>query len=949
MASQQHIIEHVFGAALDQSPDQRAAFLDHACRDAPELRRCVEELLLADERLGSFLERPALGPVQASWPRLSSSCDEPLSEITHDVSSLRCLQPEELIADRFRVVRFIARGGMGEIYEVEDLFLQNVRVALKLILPHIAASAGSARRFEQEVLLARKVVHPNLCPIYDIARSSTSVPTFLFLTMKLLSGETLASRLRRPNSIAPRDAFCILQQMCAGLEALHEAGVIHRDIKPTNVMLAHSASSLHLYIMDFGLARSYEASASRDASGMVAGTPGYLAPELLRGEQPSQGSDIFALGVLLRMVQTHISADPAESNAVGRSSPLLSAEEQKVWQKAVAEFRSEDPDTRRIAFAQVKVALSSDWSPAAAQIAVIRAPTPLSRQISRRQFAVGATAAAGALSATALWNRDRLRDMLHPLPKKRFVALIKWPTASDVRLERMLSEVTDVIGRELSRAEVFDHDLLVIADTAAKHLDSVDQLSSIRDSSGANLILAASGRLEANHLDLTLKVLDSNFIRPMRERLLHGDLNDQTPLPAKAVEAAAELLGISRYTRDEQLLRVGTQNPEAYSAFQAAEALRREDTTASLNEAITLYLRALELDPRYAVAMAKLSWAYLRTYALHGDPAALRLAKDTGAAAISREPSLVDGHLVLAWVYEQMGDQQNTSRELAKALSLDPSDPNTLRFQARYFAENGRISEAEDRLRQLIKARPNFWLGHNELGLFFNDQGNYGEALKEFHAAQISAPKNVVPLNNIGSVLLQQGKLDQAGQVLQQSFALQPSDIAAVNLAAMARTRGLFHEAIRYARMAVNLEPEEPANLLELADSSSAGGDKTKALSAYREAAEKENSQLLTQPSNGAGWMLLALCRAKLGLTASAAAALERADALYTNDIESQLLKVRTLELLKRRNDAIALIQKCLKRGATKFQLQALPDIEDMRQTAEFRQSMESTINEPPQ
>ena len=938
MASEQHIVEQVFGAALNQSPEERRAFLDEACHNAPELRRQVEELLLANQRLGSFLEQPALGPVRINWPPLSSDVSARHGEINHEDSSVCCLQPEQLIIDRFRIIRFLARGGMGEIYEVEDLFLQNVRVALKLILPHIASSAGSARRFEQEVLLARKVIHPNLCPIYDIARSSTSVPPFLFLTMKLLSGETLASRLRRSSPISPREAFSMLQQLCAGLAALHVAGIIHRDIKPTNVMLEHSATALHLYIMDFGLARSYHSAASRDASGMLAGTPGYLAPELLRGDQPSQESDVFALGVLLHMVQLHTSSN----DAVSGSSATLSRGEQELWRLALAEFRSEEPERRKVAFARVKEALSTDRA-LSAQASLIR---PQDRvRLSRRQFAVGSAVAACASLTTALWNRDQLRDMLHPLPAKRFVALVKWPTSTDVRLQRMLSDVTDVIGRELARAELFDHDLLVLADTAAIHLENSSQVSAIRDSSGANLILAASGRLQMNRLYLTLQVLDSSLIRPLRERLLHANVDDQTLLPAKAVEASAELLGISRYTRNEQLLRVGTDNPEAYSAFQAAEALRRQDSAASLNEAITLYQRALRLDPRYAVAMAKLSWAYLRTYALHGDPAALNLARDTCTVALLRDPSLIDAHLVLAWVYEQTGDQPDASRELATALSLDPSNPNTLRFQAKHFADTGHFSEAEDRLKQLIAARPNFWLGHNELGLLLSDEGRYSEALDEFHAAQVSAPKNIVPLYNIGSVLLQQGRLRQAKEALQQSFSLEPNDIAAANLAAVARAQNKPQDALRFAQTAVHLNPEEPADLLELGDSSLAAGYQSASALAYKQAAEKQENQLQTQHSNGAGWMLLALCRTKMGSLPAGSAALERADALHASDMESQLFKIRTLELLGRRADAIGLIEKCLKRGATTFQMQSLPDLGPVRATPQFRTLIEASTS----
>ena len=126
-----------------------------------------------------------------------------LSETNHDPTNPGIFgsapagrfEPGQIIAGRFAVVRYIARGGMGEVYEVEDRFLQGVHVALKVILPHIAEDAGSTHRFEQEVLLARRIIHPNLCPIYDISHCQDPAPPFLFLTMKLLSGETLASRL----------------------------------------------------------------------------------------------------------------------------------------------------------------------------------------------------------------------------------------------------------------------------------------------------------------------------------------------------------------------------------------------------------------------------------------------------------------------------------------------------------------------------------------------------------------------------------------------------------------------------------------------------------------------------------------------------------------------------------------------------------------------------------
>src|ERR1700727_1793172 len=156
MASQDQSVEQLFGAALDRKPEERQAFLDRECAGAPEIKQRVKELLLANDRAASFLEKPILifgsdGP--DSIPVASDIHSSHSNSRAFDSTSIGRFAPGQTIAERFTVVRFIARGGMGEVYEVEDRFLQGVHVALKVIRPEIAEDAGSSHRFEQEVLL----------------------------------------------------------------------------------------------------------------------------------------------------------------------------------------------------------------------------------------------------------------------------------------------------------------------------------------------------------------------------------------------------------------------------------------------------------------------------------------------------------------------------------------------------------------------------------------------------------------------------------------------------------------------------------------------------------------------------------------------------------------------------------------------------------------------------
>jgi eukaryotic-like serine/threonine-protein kinase len=217
---------------------------------------------------------------------------------------------------------------MGEIYEAAGCILQGAQVAIKTILPNIADDPDLLQRFEQEVMLARKVNHSNLCPIYDIFHCHHPPPSFLFLTMKLLPGETLAARLRRTTSIPVAEGLAILKQMAAGLAAIHAAGIVHRDIKPNNIMLDGTGADVRLCITDFGLARAYKAEPFLAGEKLVAGTPAagtpdYMAPELYLGQPPSQASDLFAFGVVLHQVFTGIKPTvPPNSSSVAVSSRL---------------------------------------------------------------------------------------------------------------------------------------------------------------------------------------------------------------------------------------------------------------------------------------------------------------------------------------------------------------------------------------------------------------------------------------------------------------------------------------------------------------------------------------------------------------------------------------------------------------------------------------------------
>lgn len=214
--------------------------------------------------------------------------------------------PGELLAERFRIVRFLDRGGMGEVYEAHDLRLDS-RVALKLLRRDIWGDEQAQRRFRREVQILREVAHHNVCRVFDVIRHSivdraghaVDVDGF---AMELLSGETLAARIERVGRIPPEEALPIAEAIAAALDATHAVGVVHRDLKSSNVMLVPEGSGERVVVTDFGVARHTARgrhTADLTATAVAIGSVDYMAPEQAQGLAPSAASDVYALGVVL--------------------------------------------------------------------------------------------------------------------------------------------------------------------------------------------------------------------------------------------------------------------------------------------------------------------------------------------------------------------------------------------------------------------------------------------------------------------------------------------------------------------------------------------------------------------------------------------------------------------------------------------------------------------------
>jgi serine/threonine-protein kinase len=267
--------------------------------DIPTLVDAVPTALSPDQ-LSTLISSEAV-PVPPRSPRPASKSSQISSSSSGLLHHGRFL-PGALLAERYRIVALLGRGGMGEVYRADDLTLGQP-VALKFLPEEAAKDPGLLERFRGEVRIARKVSHPNVCRVYDVGE----VDGLTYFTMEYVDGEDLASLLRRIGRLPNDKAVEIARQLCAGLAAAHAKGVLHRDLKPANIMLDGRGQAI---ITDFGLAALTNQVPGAEVR---SGTPAYMAPEQLAGKEVSEKSDLYALGLVLYELFTGKRAFSAEN------------------------------------------------------------------------------------------------------------------------------------------------------------------------------------------------------------------------------------------------------------------------------------------------------------------------------------------------------------------------------------------------------------------------------------------------------------------------------------------------------------------------------------------------------------------------------------------------------------------------------------------------------------
>ncbi len=564
-----------------------------------------------------------------------------------------------VLADRYRIVRFLARGGMGEVYEAEDLLL-HMSIALKSIAPEAAADAKMVLRLKREVLLARKVTNPHVCRLHDLGTHATDTGPVIFLTMDLLRGETLAAYVARRTRLTVEEALPLVRDMASALDAAHRAGVIHRDFKSRNVIVVERGGRPTAVVMDFGIAIAAaedERGAHETGEGRFIGTPAYMAPEQVSGRPATAATDVYAFGVVLFEMMT--GRMPFASDRVleaitmrltqspPRPKSLVPALDGR-WNDVILRCLAREP-AARFASAQAAVgalvAPTSRWTRWPARVGGSVAVAGLAAIVGARwMHAAKAPAAAppvevaaGGVPAETVKRRPTLAVM--SMRNAASDPAAQWVSSalSDMyRSELQADEALRVVpGDRVARARA---DLGLPRDQGEARFGQ-ETLARIRENLAVDYVL--TGRYEttaSNQLRVQIALDDARSGERVLEVAADGS-------PAKLVEVVAaggasirKKLGLREPSAAESTAAraASPATPDAAKAYAEGEA---KLATSDLRGALESFHRAVAADPAFPLAHAGLAMA---ASALGDDPTALEQARRAfeTSSGLAREEQL---------------------------------------------------------------------------------------------------------------------------------------------------------------------------------------------------------------------------------------------------------------------------------------------------------------------
>lgn len=904
---------------LSRAPADREAYLRERCPDAA-LRAEIDAMLRAYETDPDFLEQP---------PRIDHVDDGEIDELAD-------LKPGTRVGP-YVIIDRLGRGGMGQVFLSSDPRLHR-KVALKCLISSPLQGDERRHRIVREARAAAGISHPNVATVHDVIEHEGRA----FIVMEYVEGESLAARLKRER--LPIDTVVAIgRQLVAALAAAHATGVIHRDLKPANIQLLPDGS---VKVLDFGVAKAI-AIASSTTTGRqtppidaetryaVAGTPGYMSPEQMLGRDVDDRSDIFSLGVVLYEMATGrrpftksdlldlvvtMAKRPPRADAGDSRVPTALAD-------VIAKALEVDAADRFQSAVEMERALAALDDRSRSRVAVL---------LTRRRGWVGALLAAfAALSLIVLVATPLRRSASSSasLPTHRIVAVLPLENLSgDPSKQYLGAGVAETLTMALSKVST----LTVIS--RAEVQEAVRRTRDPRkivEDLHASFLVDGSVQQVGDRLLITLQLVQPDGKLRWSDHYEDAAAAVFAMHRAMAEDLVRQLQGTIGNGRD--LTIPPTSNVDALTAYwQGRSILERAVSPPDFEQALGMFAKAVELDPKFALAYAGQADAFWQYYLMSKDQTLPRKALDAGFTAMRLDANQAGVRVSVATIYQGMGQYDAATEELKRALELQPASDDVHRVLAEVLRLQGKPDDAVRELNEAVRIRPNHWLNHHELGRLYYRLRRLDAAAAAFQRALELRPNEMRVLGNLGATYAQMWDNARALEYFERVNKVAPSDLSFLNICDVYQRLGRIDEAVKACREAIKLNPKIEIAHYNLGDAYARLGRTADARREIQTARELWLGALRLNEKDAFTMARIAVCEAKLDMPALAERHATEAAALAPQDPEVQYKRAVVDSLAGRRDEALKDLKRALELGINRREAREDPDLAAIRGLPEF-------------
>ncbi len=607
-----------------------------------------------------------------------------------------------VFGDRYQIIEELGKGGMGRVYKALDTKI-NEKIALKLIKPEIASDKKTIERFSNELKFARKIRHKNVCQMFDLGEYQGTH----FITMEYVVGGDLKRLIRKMGNLSAGQAISMAKQVCDGLGEAHKHGVIHRDLKPQNIMVDDEGSAR---IMDFGIARSIEGK-SITGAGVMIGTPDYMSPEQVESKETDHRSDIYSLGVILyEMVtgrvpfvgDTPFSIGVKHKSEAPKPPKELNEQIPDDLNKIILRCLEKDKNDRYQSTGELCSELVNieKGIPTTDRIVPKVRPTT-SREVTvtfhpKKVLVPVLIIITLVAAAVIIWQVLLKKEVVPGFPEEPTIAVLPFTDLSSQKDQEVFCEgMSEYIISKLTK---LDGVKVIQGDSAIHFKDSGKGPQSIGKELGVNGVLYGSVQSSGSNLLVLAKLMnvaDGSYIWSNDFKEPTGDTLDiQSTI---ALQIAQHLQTELSSDETERIAKQPTENIEAYNLYQMGRHFWRKRERPNVRKAVQYLEEATEIDPSFALAYTGLADCYV----------SLAYGRPLEEAIQIKEYAL-------------------------KALELDPLSPSIHRNLGLSYYYAHQYDKAFEHLNRSLEIDPEHSLVHLFKGWCYLDMNMYEDALEEF-------------------------------------------------------------------------------------------------------------------------------------------------------------------------------------------------------------------------